>query len=145
MLHYWKKKLILTLFLITYCSWPFAGDLDISCRWGCLYSPWSDLLICFSRSMCISPIFSVFFLLINVYYPASILRFIEDIFHSYLKVIEIVDRYDTDCVPPSSRNNMVAYIQGEGDKICNRTIMVDIFFYGNLVPSIYDCVYYLFF
>lgn len=56
-------------------------------------------------------------------------------FHSYMKVVEIVDRYDTDCVPASSRDNKVAYIQGVGDKICNRTIMVDIFFYGNLVPS----------
>jgi hypothetical protein len=45
-------------------------------------------------------------------------------FHSYLKVVEIVDRYDTDCIPTSSRNNMVAYIQGEGDKICKRTITV---------------------
>jgi len=56
-------------------------------------------------------------------------------FHSYLKVVEIVDRYDTDCIPTSSRNNMVAYIQGEGDKICKRTITVHVFFYGNLVPS----------
>lgn len=58
------------------------------------------------------------------FFPALILLFIEDMFYSYLKVVEIVYRYDTDCVPPSSRNNMVAYIQGEGDKICNRTITV---------------------
>ena len=47
-----------------------------------------------------------------------------------MKVVEIVDRYDTDCVPESSRANKVAYIQSEGDNMCNRTITVDIFFYG---------------
>ncbi|KAG2252688.1 hypothetical protein Bca52824_082824 [Brassica carinata] len=39
-------------------------------------------------------------------------------------VVEIVDRYDTHCVPESSRANKVAYIQSEGDKMCNRTITV---------------------
>lgn len=43
---------------------------------------------------------------------------------SYMKVVEIVDRYDTDCVPESSRANKVAYIQSEGNKMCNRTITV---------------------
>lgn len=47
-------------------------------------------------------------------------------FCSYMKVIEIVDRYDTDCIPLSSRDNKVRYIQGLEDKRCNRTIMVDI-------------------
>ncbi|KAG7646515.1 CDC50/LEM3 family [Arabidopsis thaliana x Arabidopsis arenosa] len=39
-------------------------------------------------------------------------------------VIEIVDRYDTDCIPLSSRDNKVRYIQGLEDKRCNRTITV---------------------
>ncbi|CAA7062095.1 unnamed protein product [Microthlaspi erraticum] len=39
-------------------------------------------------------------------------------------VVEIVDRYDIDCIPASSRDKKVAYIQSAGDKICNRTITV---------------------
>ena len=34
------------------------------------------------------------------------------------------------CVPESSRGNKVACIQGQGNKMCNKTITVDIFFYG---------------
>ncbi|XP_010532003.1 PREDICTED: ALA-interacting subunit 5-like [Tarenaya hassleriana] len=39
-------------------------------------------------------------------------------------VVEIVDWYDTDCIPESSRSNKVAYIQGLGEKTCNRTLTV---------------------
>ncbi|ESQ48752.1 hypothetical protein EUTSA_v10021053mg [Eutrema salsugineum] len=39
-------------------------------------------------------------------------------------VVEIVDRYDNDCIPAPARANKVAYIQGAGDKSCNRTITV---------------------
>ncbi|KAF8094543.1 hypothetical protein N665_0360s0045 [Sinapis alba] len=39
-------------------------------------------------------------------------------------VIEIIDQYDTDCIPLSSRDNKVKYIQGLEDKRCNRTITV---------------------
>ncbi|CAN7001798.1 hypothetical protein IGI04_020578 [Brassica rapa subsp. trilocularis] len=39
-------------------------------------------------------------------------------------VVEIVDRYDNDCVPTPARANKVAYIQGGSDKSCNRTLVV---------------------
>ncbi|XP_052208156.1 ALA-interacting subunit 3 [Diospyros lotus] len=39
-------------------------------------------------------------------------------------VVEIIDRYDTDCIPQASRSNKVKYIQTEGDKTCNRTLRV---------------------
>lgn len=39
-------------------------------------------------------------------------------------VVEIIDRYDTVCVPPNFRDNKVAYIQGPGDKTCIRTLHV---------------------
>ncbi|PIN08373.1 hypothetical protein CDL12_19059 [Handroanthus impetiginosus] len=39
-------------------------------------------------------------------------------------VVEIVDRYETDCIPPSSRNDKVGFIQGPQDKTCNRILRV---------------------
>nr|XP_023915502.1 ALA-interacting subunit 3 [Quercus suber] len=39
-------------------------------------------------------------------------------------VVEIVDRYDNDCIPPDNRTDKVNYIQTPGDKSCNRTITV---------------------
>ncbi|KAL1204808.1 ALA-interacting subunit 3 [Cardamine amara subsp. amara] len=39
-------------------------------------------------------------------------------------VVEIVDRYDNDCIPPPDRDNKVAFIQGAGDKSCNRRLRV---------------------
>lgn len=98
-----------------------ADDLDISCCWSCLHSPRSYLLIFFSGSMCTRKMFSLFS------HVCGLLTI--SLIHPCMKVVELVDRYDTDCVPESSRGNKVAYIQGQGDKMCNRTITVDIFFY----------------
>jgi hypothetical protein len=40
-------------------------------------------------------------------------------------VVELVDRYETDCIPLADRNNKVGYIQSNTtNKICNRTIKV---------------------
>jgi len=39
-------------------------------------------------------------------------------------VVEIVDRYETECIPLEKRNDTVNYIQTPGDKPCNRTITV---------------------
>ncbi|KAF3448801.1 hypothetical protein FNV43_RR09514 [Rhamnella rubrinervis] len=42
-------------------------------------------------------------------------------------VVEIIDRYETDCLPENSRSNKdqkVQYIQGPGNKTCSRTIRV---------------------
>ncbi|KAK4753354.1 hypothetical protein SAY87_022152 [Trapa incisa] len=39
-------------------------------------------------------------------------------------VVEIVDRYDTACIPDSARNDKVNYIQSPGNKTCTRNITV---------------------
>ncbi|KAG2313782.1 hypothetical protein Bca52824_016904 [Brassica carinata] len=39
-------------------------------------------------------------------------------------VVEIVDRYDNDCIPAPARTNKVAFIQGDAPKACNRTLTV---------------------
>ncbi|KAF8069781.1 hypothetical protein N665_1136s0015 [Sinapis alba] len=39
-------------------------------------------------------------------------------------VVEIVDRYDNDCIPAPARTNKVAFIQGAAPKACNRTLTV---------------------
>ncbi|EOA30935.1 hypothetical protein CARUB_v10014082mg [Capsella rubella] len=39
-------------------------------------------------------------------------------------VVEIVDRYDNDCIPVPARANKVAFIQGAGNKSCSRNITV---------------------
>lgn len=39
-------------------------------------------------------------------------------------VVEIVDRYETACIPASASNDKVKYIQSSEDKTCNRTIIV---------------------
>ncbi|PRQ30329.1 putative CDC50/LEM3 family protein [Rosa chinensis] len=39
-------------------------------------------------------------------------------------VVEIVDRYETECIPLSSRNDKVKYIQTPGNKTCSRTLTV---------------------
>ncbi|CAN1135681.1 ALA-interacting subunit 3 [Linum perenne] len=39
-------------------------------------------------------------------------------------VVEIVDRYETACIPPLNRTDKVAYIKSAADKTCVRTIRV---------------------
>ncbi|XP_059661918.1 ALA-interacting subunit 1 isoform X2 [Cornus florida] len=51
-------------------------------------------------------------------------------------VVEIVDRYETDCIPPTLRSDKVKYIQSPGNKTCTRTLSVP----KHMKPPIY--VYY---
>uniref|UniRef100_A0A2P2LZU1 ALA-interacting subunit n=1 Tax=Rhizophora mucronata TaxID=61149 RepID=A0A2P2LZU1_RHIMU len=39
-------------------------------------------------------------------------------------VVEIVDRYDTVCIPPQNRTDKVGYIQSSGNKRCHRRLTV---------------------
>ncbi|OWM81087.1 ALA-interacting subunit 3-like [Punica granatum] len=39
-------------------------------------------------------------------------------------VVEIIDRYDTECIPVDARNDKVKYIQTPGNKTCTRNITV---------------------
>ncbi|KAL2467039.1 ALA-interacting subunit 3 [Abeliophyllum distichum] len=39
-------------------------------------------------------------------------------------VVEIVDRYDSECIPADARNNKVGFIQSSQVKTCNRTLRV---------------------
>lgn len=40
------------------------------------------------------------------------------------QVVEIVDRYDTECIPMQNRTDKVGYIRSSADKMCNRTLKV---------------------
>lgn len=42
----------------------------------------------------------------------------------FYQVVEIVDQYDTECIPQANRTDKVQYIQTSADKTCNRTITV---------------------
>ncbi|CAA2987712.1 ALA-interacting subunit 3-like, partial [Olea europaea subsp. europaea] len=39
-------------------------------------------------------------------------------------VVEIIDRYETDCIPLDSRNDKVGFIQSPQDKTCHRNLTV---------------------
>ncbi|KAI3466296.1 hypothetical protein Pfo_022959 [Paulownia fortunei] len=39
-------------------------------------------------------------------------------------VVEIVNRYETDCIPEGSRNDKVGFIKSSQDKTCNRTLSI---------------------
>uniref|UniRef100_A0A5B6ZZJ6 ALA-interacting subunit n=1 Tax=Davidia involucrata TaxID=16924 RepID=A0A5B6ZZJ6_DAVIN len=39
-------------------------------------------------------------------------------------VVEIIDRYETNCIPQALRSDKVKYIQSSDDKTCNRTLTV---------------------
>ncbi|CAI0440490.1 unnamed protein product [Linum tenue] len=41
-------------------------------------------------------------------------------------VVEVVDRYETACIPPQNRTNKVAYIQSSSNKTCVRVLTVSI-------------------
>lgn len=43
---------------------------------------------------------------------------------SLYQVVEIVDRYETDCIPVANRTNKVAFIQSNARKTCTRQITV---------------------
>lgn len=52
------------------------------------------------------------------------------------QVVEIIDRYETVCIPEQNRTNRmdkVRYIQTPGDKTCNRNITVSIFSVTSIV------------
>lgn len=40
------------------------------------------------------------------------------------QVVEIIDRYETECIPLANRTNKIGYIQSSVDKTCTRTIRV---------------------
>ncbi|KAF5728172.1 ALA-interacting subunit 3-like [Tripterygium wilfordii] len=65
-------------------------------------------------------VISAFMLVSIVFIPIGI----ASLFASH-DVVEIIDRYETDCIPPASRNDKVGYIQNPAtEKTCNRTITV---------------------
>ncbi|CAI0440491.1 unnamed protein product [Linum tenue] len=42
----------------------------------------------------------------------------------FQQVVEVVDRYETACIPPQNRTNKVAYIQSSSNKTCVRVLTV---------------------
>ncbi len=43
---------------------------------------------------------------------------------SFYQVVELVDQYETECIPAVNRTDKVKYIQTSGDLSCNRSIKV---------------------
>ncbi|EPS74126.1 hypothetical protein M569_00629, partial [Genlisea aurea] len=64
-------------------------------------------------------VISIFLLVSVVFIPIGVVSL-----YASRDVVEIVDRYDADCIPVSSRNDKLSYIQGPEDKTCNRTLTV---------------------
>ncbi|KAL0363068.1 UNVERIFIED_CONTAM: ALA-interacting subunit [Sesamum calycinum] len=48
-------------------------------------------------------------------------------------VVEIVDRYENECIPINSRNDKVGFIQSSQDKTCNRTLTFHIGTYSGFI------------
>ncbi|CAI9784037.1 unnamed protein product [Fraxinus pennsylvanica] len=60
-----------------------------------------------------------FFLVSLVFIPIGLVS----LFASQ-NVVEIINQYETDCIPSDSRNDKVGFIQSSRDKTCNRTLTV---------------------
>lgn len=113
-------KFKLNYVLISLCAYTLvlAGDLSIHACKHCLHSHRSCLPLCFSRRMAKwNPILCI----ICLFSSSSTCSWSGKCFY---QVIEIIDRYETDCIPTPSRSDKVGYIQGPGDKKCNRTLKV---------------------
>ncbi|CAN0901879.1 ALA-interacting subunit 3 [Linum grandiflorum] len=64
-------------------------------------------------------VISAFLLVSVVFVPIGVVSL-----YASRDVVEIVNRYETACIPPQNRTNKVAYIQSAADKTCVRTIRV---------------------
>ncbi|CAA0815479.1 ALA-interacting subunit 3 [Striga hermonthica] len=64
-------------------------------------------------------VISTFLLVSVVFIPIGVVSLLAS-----RDVVEIVHRYDAECIPVGSRNNRVGFIQSSRDKTCNRTITV---------------------
>lgn len=67
-------------------------------------------------------VISAFLLVSIVFIPIGVASL-----HASRDVVEIVDRYETECIPANFRgakSEKVRYIQGPGSKVCNRTLRV---------------------
>jgi hypothetical protein len=64
-------------------------------------------------------VISTFMLVSIVFIPIGV----ASLFASW-HVVEIVYRYETDCIPPASRRDKVKYIQSIEDKICTKNLTV---------------------
>ncbi|KAL6567605.1 ALA-interacting subunit 3 [Orobanche gracilis] len=64
-------------------------------------------------------VISTFLLVSFVFVPIGVVSLIAS-----RDVVEIIYRYDSECVPLDSRNNKVGFIQSSQDKTCNRVLTV---------------------
>ncbi|KAL6562413.1 ALA-interacting subunit 3 [Orobanche gracilis] len=64
-------------------------------------------------------VISTFLLVSFVFVPIGVVSLIAS-----RDVVEIIYRYDSECVPLDSRNNKVGFIQSSQDKTCNRVLKV---------------------
>ncbi|OVA12750.1 Protein of unknown function DUF284 [Macleaya cordata] len=64
-------------------------------------------------------VISAFMLISVIFIPIGVASLLAS-----RNVVEIVDRYETECIPEGLRNDKVKFIQSTEDKTCNRTIIV---------------------
>ncbi|XP_050227371.1 ALA-interacting subunit 3-like [Mercurialis annua] len=64
-------------------------------------------------------VISAFMLVSIVFIPIGI----ASLFASQ-DVVEIIDRYETECIPPLNRTDKVAFIRSSADKTCTRTLRI---------------------
>ncbi|KAG9144791.1 hypothetical protein Leryth_026372 [Lithospermum erythrorhizon] len=64
-------------------------------------------------------VISAFLLVAIVFIPIGIVSLFAS-----RDVVEIIDRYDTDCIPSDAQKDKVSFIQSNRDKTCNRTLLV---------------------
>lgn len=76
-----------------------------------------------SHDVCLSAVLSEFWLPVLYIINSADLNFLFIIYLSINQVVEIIDRYDSHCIP-SNVTDKVAYIQTPGEKQCNRQLTV---------------------
>ncbi|XP_022893724.1 ALA-interacting subunit 3-like [Olea europaea var. sylvestris] len=64
-------------------------------------------------------VISAFLLVSIVFIPIGLVSLFDS-----QDVVEIIDRYETDCIPLDSRNDKVGFIQSPQDKTCHRNLTV---------------------
>lgn len=69
-----------------------------------------------------------FFISTYVFFLPYSSFFCIDFLFIVIQVVEIIDRYDYECIPEDMRNDKVGYIQnGNSEKSCTRTLKVSSF------------------
>lgn len=110
-------------------AWVYAQVISVFMLVSIIFVPIGVASLFASRDVCLhkNKLFPFFFLKVPVIYVVY-----KEIFG--WQVVEIVDRYETECIPESHRGDKVKYIQSSENKACNRTLKVGSLFSLLMVP-----------